>query len=738
MLKVLVIVWSALFTAATAWALGALLLRRLRLHLYREEERIFALVGGYAVLSGVVFALAAAQIAYNAVFAAFGLGAIGLALRLRAHRSEAPPLPPAPRNWSRFFFGIYGIFALLYLVHALAPEMSPDGSAYHLGLVGRYHRAHGLVAIPANMYASLSQGIEMLFLFAFVFGRHSAAALVHCSFLLTLPLAMFAYARRFGLPRAGIAAALFVFLSPVVGVDGVSAYNDVAVACILFTCFYALQIWDAERTQGLLVFAGILAGFAFAAKYTAFLATPYALGFVWWKQRRGMFRNAATILSGVTVMALPWFLKNAIVVGNPFAPFLNNLFPNPWYDLAEERSYSALMRFYEGLKSYAEIPLEVTVRGQTLGGFLGPLFLLAPFALGAVRSAVGRRLLFAACFFALPYAANIGTRFLIPALPFVALSMAVALESIPAVLPALVLVHVITCWPGVAARYSERWAWRLKSTPIRAALRLESEDAFLTREWRGYRIARLIDGHVPRGAKVFAPSPISEAYTSREIIVGSYSTPNRALLYTLWAPAIPGLQPVLGMRFRFQVLPLRAIRLWQDASDASDNWSISELHILRNEAEVPRSESWRIDAAPNPFEAALALDNNPATRWSSRETLRPGMRFGVEFAAPVVMDSVLLRCVQDQRHTRLRLEGQTENGAWIALSAAPEQFELGPPLGFRQMAAEEFHARGIGYVAVAAHDAGLDDYFQNADLWGLELIGEESGTRLYRFKNSQK
>src|SRR5947207_14200589 len=96
------------------------------------------------------------------------------------------------------------------------------------------------------MYAALSQGIEMLFLFAFAFGRHSAAALTHFAFLVTLPLAMLSYARRFGFPVAGVCAALLVFVSPVVGMDGSVAYNDVATTCIVFTAFYLAQIWAAS------------------------------------------------------------------------------------------------------------------------------------------------------------------------------------------------------------------------------------------------------------------------------------------------------------------------------------------------------------------------------------------------------------------------------------------------------------------------------------------------------------
>ena len=66
--------------------------------------------------------------------------------------------------------------------YALAPETSPDGMMYHLGLPNLYLQAHGIVRITTTFYATLSQGMEMLFLFAFAFGRHSAAASVHYLF----------------------------------------------------------------------------------------------------------------------------------------------------------------------------------------------------------------------------------------------------------------------------------------------------------------------------------------------------------------------------------------------------------------------------------------------------------------------------------------------------------------------------------------------------------------------------
>src|SRR5581483_3946635 len=260
------------------------------------------------------------------------------------------------------------------------------------------------------LYADLSQGLEMLFLFAFAFGRHSAAAGVHYAFLLALTLGLISYARRFGLPAAGICAALLVYLSPVVGFDGTAAYNDVAAACVIFFLFYLLESWDQCRDSALLVPAGLLAGFAYAIKYTAFPAVPYALGYVAWRSRR--FRPAATVALCAAIMITPWIAKNWIAVGNPFSPFLNRWFPNPYTNVAFEASVQHGNGIHRDGFTLAGSVTDMTVRGHLSRGLLGPVFLLAPLALFALRWPRGRRLLAAAAVFALAWPANVDTRFL--------------------------------------------------------------------------------------------------------------------------------------------------------------------------------------------------------------------------------------------------------------------------------------------------------------------------------------
>ena len=220
-MQALSILLGALFTVAVATALGASLLRG------ECEDLAVRFVTGAAVLSVTVFCLCAALVAYPVVFAAMGAAA----LLARQAEPPAPPLQTRDLFWWRRRFRLrcavillaFGSYFILYFFNSMAPESSFDGSHYHLALAGRYLREHGFHRITDNMYASLSQGVEMLYLWAFAFGRHSAAAMVHFAFLAALVWQMFAYGRRVGLPLAGACGALLVFASPVVGVDGTSA-----------------------------------------------------------------------------------------------------------------------------------------------------------------------------------------------------------------------------------------------------------------------------------------------------------------------------------------------------------------------------------------------------------------------------------------------------------------------------------------------------------------------------------
>jgi 4-amino-4-deoxy-L-arabinose transferase-like glycosyltransferase len=729
----LLILFGALFTVAVCLACGGLLLRDAAVDIGVR------FVVGAAVLSLVVFAIAAVGVVYPAVFLVMGAAVLCFARR-DIFRSRDRKGAVGPRSLTLAALSLlFAVWFAIYFVHAMAPEVSPDGSAYHLALVARYLREHGFHRITTNLYASLSQGIEMLFLFAFAFGRHSAAALVHFAFLLALVWQMFVYARREGFPLAGGCAAFLVFASPVVGIDGASAYNDVAVAAIAFTIFNLLQIWEGNRETRLLIAIGMLAGFAYATKYTAVLAVPYAAGYVAWKSRR--WRDVLIVGGCAMLLILPWMIKNWIWVENPTAPFFNQWFPNPYVSTSFEAEYKDYLTHYE-LTSLRQIPMQVTTYGA-LSGLLGPVFLLAPIALLAALRKEGRQLLLAALVFGVTYFSNIGARFLIPPLPFIALAMTLPFARVfarfPAVPFALVAVHAVLSWPSIVPKYGRQDAWRLRGMPWREALRIRPEASWLERWIPDYGAVRLIEMATPPGSTIFSTQPLPEAYTSRRILVEYYSTENQVSGRMLRSGAVPGYAPTLRMHFPFARQPLRAIRVVQTAAPAGAGgnlWSMNELRVFDGGRELPRLARWRLRARPYAWGIQNAFDNSLITFWISGDSLRAGMYVEADFGGSEEADSVDIQCAPNQWQVRLKLEGipvsASAGAGWKTLAESPVQIEEARPIGWRRAVADELKRRGIDYVMLFDSDLGADDLRRNPDRWGIMPIGKSKASRLYK------
>ncbi len=725
------VLFGAFFTVATAWAIGASLLQRLPGIFYRGEARLFAFLIGSACLSGIVFLLCAVKLAFPGVFFALGAVCIGYALYSGADRAHTKKFAPLPPLWRWIFVGVFGAFALFYLMNAMAPESSADGTTYHLGVVARYRQAHGFPLITDNFYANLSEGVEMLFLFAFEFGRHSAAAMVHFAFWIALALMILCYGRRLGHPAAGVAAAIFTAIAPVVAMDGSVAYVDVALAAVVFATFYLLQIWAVTRKPNLLPLAGLLAGFAYAVKYTGCMASLYAVAFVIWKTWRAgkpVLRPALMVSVCALACILPWMAKNMVEVHNPISPFANRWFPNPYVHVSQHERWQQFLRKYE-LSSYRELPFQLTVEGARTGGFFGPLFLLAPLALIALRFRGGRQLLLAGGFFALTYFSNISARFLIPAIPFLALALALVLDQWSWLLLLLLAGHAVASSPAAYRYYATSWA--IQEVSPRAALRLEDEATYLTRTMEGFGVARMIERLVPPGQRVFAFGPPAEAYILRNIKVGWHAGPNEDLQDFLWTPMVADYAPSRIVRFQFHQRTLRRLRVTETARPRDAQWSVSELRVFAGGQEIPRSAQWRLKANPNPWDVSLAFDNSPVTRWKSWQNAKPGMYIEIDFGHPQSIDSVLIETSRDAEGTKMIVEEPTPGGQWGAIAASSQESVRPILVSLRRAATEELKARDVGYLLVEDDAFGAQDFRDYPKAWGISCVGQWKGTRLY-------
>src|SRR5258708_13234017 len=149
-------------------------------------------------------------------------------------------------------FGLaVSILAILYLFSAMVPEANPGDLTQLLSTLDRAHGFQRGVSVTP-------QGMDLLFLYAFAFGRHPAAALVDLGLLISLTLLVLSYGRRIGHPVAGVASAILTCANPLIGQYLSAPRIDVGTAVVLFALFYLLHIWAEHPPQALLVPTGFI------------------------------------------------------------------------------------------------------------------------------------------------------------------------------------------------------------------------------------------------------------------------------------------------------------------------------------------------------------------------------------------------------------------------------------------------------------------------------------------------
>ncbi|PYT36261.1 MAG: hypothetical protein DMG58_00095 [Acidobacteria bacterium] len=722
-----VVLWAAtgaLFTGAVSLVLGLCILRQLAIRLTRVEQCVFGFLIGNAALSLVVFLFTAAYLAYAPVFVSFGLLTIVFTfIRRRSSPKVACSICVLPKLWAVLLCFRY---AKLYLCRALGPEYSPDGTTYHLALVARYLREHHFPLITTNFYASFPEALEMLFLFAFSIGRHSAAASTHLLFLFATAAALVGFGLRFNVAKAGTAAAVLFFMCPIVGFDASVSYVDVAEACACFAVFYALQIWWQDNNDRVLVVAGIMAGFAGAIKYLGFIAFPFTLGVVLWEVRkhRGRWKRCAPlVLLPAIFLVAPWLIKNAIEVGNPVSPFANRFFSNPFVHVSFEEDYRRQLAHWNDV-TWPEVPLEVTVRGARLQGVLGPLFVLSPLALLGIRLPICRQVLLTGLVFGLPYPGNLGTRFLIPVLPFLTLAMSITLSYWRSALPAVLLFNNLVCEPSALEKYVSPYAMRLERQRWDETLRERAEPEILAARIEAYSMARFIDQNLPENTRIFDLGDGMPAAYMRQARDGYFEGAlNERMRVNIWSGLFKDYQPTWRHTFNFKLRRLLSIRVRQTAR-SNAIWTIAELRLFHNGQELIPQPDWQLNARPFPWDVALAFDRNPVTSWRAWERARPGMFVEARFHRPSEVDRVSIDGPRDQEDMRLVVEGEDVTGNLVTLSSEAMAEDIPLPYGWKRMIGKQLKLNGYTHFVISKSGGGYNDIRDHPAEWGMTLAAE--------------
>ncbi len=139
----------------------------------------------------------------------------------------------------------------------------------------------------------------------------SGSALVSFLFHLAAVAAVYAVCRRFAGRVLSALAALVTAVSPALMAAGGAGLSE-SLAAFLLTAAIGLA---AGRRHPFL--AGIFLGLAYLSRYQFLpLIVPFAVYLALGSERKPV--RAAAFLAGFVIMALPWWIRNYLLVGNPF------------------------------------------------------------------------------------------------------------------------------------------------------------------------------------------------------------------------------------------------------------------------------------------------------------------------------------------------------------------------------------------------------------------------------------
>jgi len=467
---------------------------------------------------------------------AWAVLAFGVALGFRSIGWLRPDPRLMPRAVGRALLWWIVTGQALALIAALAPPTAKDTLLYHFALPKAYLAVGGAPEIPYNIAGYYPLGVEMHAVWAMLLGApfgprvgEAAAGATLFLFAPLLVMVVYSWAREHADPAWAAAAALMVAWVPTVYDVAASAYVDLALAGYTALAVRAFGRWWSAPGPGPLVWVAAGVGGALSIKLSAaFMLLPMAALALFRALQRGtdpgaprsapgtLALSAASALGLGVALASPWYMRNWLRTGSPLFPFYLGMWPAhaPGWDLDRSRLYEALFSLYGDARTpldYVLTPLRLAVAAQPdqpafYDGVLGfAVVLVLPllaWALWTKALATEQRLaiLISACLFGFWLFSSQQLRYLLPALPGVAVATAAAGARIAGG-TGRVLRWLLLAAGGLGLLVI--LAWFLLLDPLRVVLGGEARETYLRRKLDYYPYYEAVNAELPATAKVW-------------------------------------------------------------------------------------------------------------------------------------------------------------------------------------------------------------------------------------------
>jgi hypothetical protein len=519
-----------------AYGLGTRILHWLGLKSIDAVDRLLLGAGiGLGVLGLLGLTFSAAQLASETTLSAFQIGiALFFVFRNDVQKLRGD-LKALASNWN-LSFSQYSLlsklavilpFVFSFLLTLVPPFEAFDALLYHLTQPARVLQDGGLQAIDIAhfWFPNLTENV---YLWALAMGSERAAQIIHLAWGTLSALLLWRWAVKTWDIEIGRKTLLLLAAVPSLPMLASWAYADMALVFYATAALYTLTFYESTKSLFWLRVAGVMAGLAMAVKYTSF-TVPLTSGLLILFWRRKSFSqaviHAAQFSFIALIVALPWYARNAVIMGNPFYPFV---FGGRYWDSFRAEWYSGVGTGI-GWDPLQILLLPVnTVLGYRdqnfFDGRIGPLFLiLAPFTVWILISSSrqdadrGRSLqtigLFAALGFAtwtfgvINSSALWQARLLLPALIPFAIPTALGWDSLTRLdTPNLRISFLSNAVIAIviALTVFDNAAFVLQRNPLAVAFGAQSREQYIARINPSYAALMQIMDKLPSGARVYS------------------------------------------------------------------------------------------------------------------------------------------------------------------------------------------------------------------------------------------
>jgi hypothetical protein len=463
----------------------------------------------------------------------FPLTARGMADFRERYRSNDLRLPS-------IWIGTLFICGLGIFIWSLSPGIWFDSLVYHLAAPTLYIQNHGIYRVAEPLQFYWAHYGEMLTTLALLIAGQPLTGLISFAVGLITCGMVYLFGRRVAGNRVGAFSALLFYSLPILFVSGI-AYNDIVVTLFGFAIIYCLLLWWQEQKLNWLLVSGIFAGLAVGTKYNAaIIILPAALlvviGLV--KHHRVTSHTFISILLfaiPMLLLFLPWAAINWLWIGNPFYPYLTEIFHSSGVPSIGIGSSTFLTRM---LNNFFFLPWNLTVHGGTYfienpGGVTSgllllviPWFYLSPSNRGTFRRLASIGLLFTIVVLGLniPYSNRV--RYLLPLFPLLCVIAGLNLELLTRFISESKWSKTGQSWLTVIALvfiFSTRldfttFGWQIPERyPYKVALGLETPSAYLSRTIRSYDALQYLNRTGNGRHLIVSIGDETRAYTSSSI-----------------------------------------------------------------------------------------------------------------------------------------------------------------------------------------------------------------------------